>query len=82
MSLSMSLSARYVTQSSIYDCPRLGPLTNKRIAKYQKQGYYGGGIIIRDMKAKAKVVAKQPKVVVESKKSKLRNELAKLLDLI
>lgn len=37
----MSRSARYVTQSAVYDSPRLGPLTDRRITQYQKQGYYG-----------------------------------------
>jgi len=41
MPISMSSNARYVTQQSIYDCPLLGPLTNRRIAKYQKAGRYG-----------------------------------------
>lgn len=40
MPISMQWSARYVTQQSIYDCPLLGPLTDRRIAKYQKQGHY------------------------------------------
>jgi hypothetical protein len=40
MSISMNESARYVTQQSIYDCPLLGPLTDSRISKYQKQGHY------------------------------------------
>lgn len=82
MAITMSSSARYVTQSSIYDCPMLGPLTSKRIAKYQKRGYYGGGIVIRDMKAKAKKLkTSQPKELVLSKKQLIKNELAKLLDL-
>lgn len=34
----MSSSARYVTQSHIWDNNILGPLTDKRIAKYQKLG--------------------------------------------
>ena len=37
----MSLKARYVTQTSVYDNPRLGPLTDRRIKHYQKLGYYG-----------------------------------------
>ena len=37
----MDTGAHYVTQSGFYDCPKLGRLTNRRIAKYQKQGVYG-----------------------------------------
>lgn len=39
--ISMQRSARYVTQSAVYDSPRLGPLTDRRIAFYIKRGYYG-----------------------------------------
>lgn len=39
--LSMKRSARYVTQSSVYDSPLLGVLTDRRIAHYEKLGYYG-----------------------------------------
>ena len=37
----MSLKARYVTQTAMYDSPRLSPLTDRRIEHYQKLGYYG-----------------------------------------
>lgn len=48
----MSHSARYVTQSSIWDAQVTGPLTSRRIAKYQAAGWYDG--IKRDArKAKA-----------------------------
>lgn len=40
MGISMSLSAHYVTQSSVYSSPMLGPLTDRRIKKYQAQGFY------------------------------------------
>ena len=39
----MSQSAHYVTQSSIYDCPKLGRLTNRRIEEYRRRGYYSTG---------------------------------------
>jgi len=82
MPISMSQSARYVTQSSIYSSPMLGRLTDRRIAKYQKQGYFSGGIVIREMKQKAKkLTLTQPKQVVISKKQQIKSELAKLLDL-
>jgi hypothetical protein len=38
----MSTKAHYVTQSSIYDCPMLGPLTDRRIEKYRARGHYDG----------------------------------------
>ena len=41
----MSISAHYVTQSSIYDCPKLGLLTDRRIEQYRKRGFYSTGFI-------------------------------------
>lgn len=41
--ISMSRSARYVTQSSLFDNIRLGRLTNAKIAKYQRAGKYSNG---------------------------------------
>lgn len=40
MPISMSLKAHYVTQSSLYGTQILGPLTNRKISKYQKLGRY------------------------------------------
>jgi len=37
----MSLSAHYVTQSSVYSSPYTGRLTDRRIRHYEKLGYYG-----------------------------------------
>jgi hypothetical protein len=45
MSISMHQAAHYVTQSSIYDCPKLGRLTDRAIAKYKKLGFYSTGFI-------------------------------------
>lgn len=45
MPISLHPSARYVTQSSIYDCPKLGRLTNRAIEKYKKLGYYSNGFV-------------------------------------
>ena len=45
MSISMSTSAHYVTQSSIYSCPKLGRLTDRAIARYRKLGFYSTGFI-------------------------------------
>lgn len=58
----MSLSARYVTQTSVYGTGYCGPLTDKKIAKYQKQGYYGGSTVRQDSKKKAR--SKRVKVTV------------------
>ena len=44
MPISMSRSARYVTQASIYNCPMLGPLTDRKIQKYQKEGRLPGKV--------------------------------------
>lgn len=43
MPISLDPSANYVTQSGIWSSPRLGLLTDRRIAKYQKLGYYSDG---------------------------------------
>ena len=42
MPISMNQSARYVTQQKLWDVPLLGPLTDRKIAKYQKMGKYDG----------------------------------------
>lgn len=62
-------SANYVTQSSLFDNVSTGPLTDRKIKKYQQAGRYGP-----EEKAK---VTKQPK----KKKSPgmKREELIKLL---
>ena len=41
MPISMQPSARYVTQSSIFDNMYLGPLTNRKIDRYTREGKYG-----------------------------------------
>jgi len=42
MPISLNPSARYVTQSTFFSGANpLGPLTDKRIAYYAKQGRYG-----------------------------------------
>lgn len=60
--VSMQRSARYVTQSSVYDSPRLGPLTDRRIAFYIKKGYYGEA---EKRRAEEREKAKQKKVLIE-----------------
>lgn len=54
MPISMSLAAHYVTQSSIYSCPMLGALTDRKIAKYQKQGFYTGVKVAERKEQRAK----------------------------
>jgi hypothetical protein len=38
MPISMNPRVHYVTQSGLWDCPFLGPLTDKAIARYQRKG--------------------------------------------
>lgn len=58
--ISMSLKARYVTQSSVYETQKLGPLTDRQIKKYQKQGRYGQGLTSATEKVRKKRKTKQP----------------------
>ncbi len=58
----MRLSARYVTQTSIYESPFLGPLTDRKIVKYIKLGYYGEQAKLRQ---EAKEKQKKHKVLIE-----------------
>ncbi len=54
----MQTSARYVTQASVYSNQFLGPLTDRKIAKYQKEGYYGSQGKLAQVKQKAKKKSK------------------------
>lgn len=63
MPISMSLSARYVTQSNVYGTGFCGPLTDKKINKYRREGYYGGSTVRQD--AKKKTRSKRVKVTVD-----------------
>lgn len=58
----MQRSARYVTQASVYDSPRLGPLTDRRITYYTKQGYYG---IAAKKRAEEKEKSRRKKILIE-----------------
>ena len=58
----MKRSARYVTQSTVYDSPRLGPLTDRRIAYYEKKGYYGAQAKKR---AEEKERVRRKKILIE-----------------
>jgi len=50
----MQLSARYVDQHAIYDCPILGRLTDRRIAFYKKRGHYGQQAMLERKTKRAK----------------------------
>ena len=67
MSISMQASAHYVTQSSIYDCPKLGRLTDRAIARYRKLGFYSTGFIEERKERQTK----------KQNKGKSRQQLAK-----
>jgi len=60
--ISMSLSAHYVTQSSLFTSPMKGRLTDRRIRHYEKLGYYGQQAKLR---AEVKEKAKKRKVLEE-----------------
>jgi hypothetical protein len=45
MNLSMDPGVHYVTQSALFTSPLKGPLTDRRIAYYQRRGWYSGGHI-------------------------------------
>lgn len=64
--ISMSPSARYVTQSGVYDCPRLGPLTDRKISKYQKLGWYSGIRIDERKEQRQKRAAKRQRMTREA----------------
>jgi hypothetical protein len=68
----MSPSAHYVTQTSIYDCPKLGRLTNARIEHYRKLGYYSTGFV---EERKARIARKG-----KSRATVAREVLARLLE--
>lgn len=57
----MSLSARYVTQSSVYTSPLKGPLTDRAIERYRKSGYYGGTTIRQQAKRKKRSAVRKLK---------------------
>ena len=61
MPISMQQSAHYVTQSSIYDCPKLGRLTDRRIAFYQKRGHYDPQAILERKETRSKKRTKPTK---------------------
>jgi molybdopterin-guanine dinucleotide biosynthesis protein A len=56
----MSLSARYTTQASAYDRLVIGrPLSDRRIARLQKQGYYNKGIVAQRKEQREKKLRKR-----------------------
>lgn len=83
--ISMSRTAHYVTQQSIWDVQRLGPLTDRKIAKYQKQGRYTDGQhFLSDAERREQQDKKQKKQQTKEQRQKkfaIKNALAQLLAL-
>lgn len=52
MKVSLSPSANYVTQQKVWSNHILGKLSDRRIAFYQEQGYYGQEARLRRLEAK------------------------------
>lgn len=75
----MSTSAHYVTQSSIYDSPVLGPLTNRRINEYKKQGRYAGSNSNPSTTNYAGVVLPPPVLTSSEQRNKLKAKVRKNL---
>lgn len=69
--ISLNPRARYVTQASIFTTCYCGPLTNRKIAKYKKLGYYGQDGILAQSKEKTKKKAKSSKRTTEAVLKKL-----------
>ena len=61
MPISMSPSAHYVTQQSSLNRITLGPLTDRKIKRYMKLGWYGQGGILWESKQKTKKKAARRK---------------------
>ena len=57
--VSMDRSAHYVTQQSVSDDFFTGKLTNRRIAYYQKMGYYGNPAVALQHKEKERAKVKK-----------------------
>jgi hypothetical protein len=53
MPISMSPSAHYVTQQNVWGRYILGPLTSRRISRYQRLGYYGPSAIVERVAQRA-----------------------------
>lgn len=57
--ISLDPAVKYTTQQSAWSCPLKGRLTDRRIAYYQKRGYYTNGIAVvkrRQLTAKQKII--------------------------
>lgn len=67
--ISMDVAANFKSHSGFYSSPILGPLTDSKISKYQKQGRYEA------------VPPVKPKTSKHSAKHLLKKELKKLLGL-
>lgn len=53
MPISLSAKANYVTQQGVWGTQFGKTLTNRRIAHYQKLGYYSNGLVRAEVKEKA-----------------------------
>jgi topoisomerase IA-like protein len=71
-SIRMERGAKYVTQSAMWDVPRLGPLTDRAIERYQRQGRYGPYV----------EPAKKPKTTPSPRRQLERASKARLLALL
>lgn len=47
MPISMDSTARYVTQSRVWSSPFTGKLTDAKIRRYMRRGYYGKALQAR-----------------------------------
>jgi len=64
MPISMSAEARYVTQTSVWGTQFGKDLTDRRIAHYQKLGYYSNGVAKANFQNETQ--AKRKKVKLET----------------
>lgn len=81
--ISQSATAHYVTQQSIWDCQRLGPLTDAKIFEYELLGKYGPEakqraeevVAARRMKSKATKITKIRKQALQAALDSLLGDL-------
>lgn len=64
MAISMSLKAKYVTQTGVWSTQFGEALTDRRIKHYQKLGYYSNGIAQAQFKNETQAKRKRIKVEV------------------
>lgn len=56
--ISIKLTANYVTQSSLWSVHIGKPLTDRRIAQLQKEGFYSDGVVRAEAQTKKRKAAK------------------------